>query len=61
MHTPSFTGESGLQSRQLLENVLNAHRGDRIDGDRELVEQHLRQRAGDRQVLLLTTRSRRPK
>jgi hypothetical protein len=45
---------------QLLENVLDAHRGNRIDSDRELVEHQqirfLRQRSGDRQALLLTTR-----
>ena len=45
---------------ELLEHILDPHRGDRIDGDRELVEHQqvrlLRQGSSDGQPLLLPTR-----
>ena len=49
---------------QLLQDVLDAHRGHRVDRDRELVEQQkirlLGQGPGNRQTLLLPPESRLP-
>src|SRR6185369_17504218 len=48
---------------ELLDDLLDAHRRDRIDGDRELVEAKdlglERQRARDRESLLLAARKAR--
>ena len=46
-----------MSRAQFLEHVLDPHRGDRVDGDRELVQAQdlglVRERAGDREPLLL--------